>query len=92
MLDWDYMKVASRPNDFAFTDQYLYEIKWDGIRCLAEIRGGVNTFRRQKILSTMLFLAKRINRVAHRGSDGLKALCFRNDLSHSFIEFSRSNK
>ena len=44
------MRVGSSPNSFDFSEEYLYEIKWDGIRCMVvRDHGHVRLFSKSKV-------------------------------------------
>ena len=47
-MEWEFQKVSARK--IAMTDNYLYEIKWDGIRCMIQTGGGqVHLFSKNKV-------------------------------------------
>jgi len=54
-MDWDFMKVGTN-KDFKFSNDYHYEIKWDGIRCMVQAgKGKIFLYSKNKVNITNRF-------------------------------------
>ena len=54
-MDWDFMKVGTN-KDFKFSNDYHYEIKWDGIRCMVQTgKGEIFLYSKNKVNITNRF-------------------------------------